>query len=62
MSHRPKSRKITGGSDARVRIAVDLVEVCVDVCAEGIRSSKPSINDSELVEQLRLRLASVDRH
>lgn len=48
-------------SESRVRIAVDMVEVCVSVCAEGLRSSDRSIDERELLERLRSRLVSRKR-
>ena len=62
MSRRFASRKIHGGSDARVRMTVDMIELCMEVCLEGIRSSEPSANESELLERLRSRMAAIDRH
>ena len=62
MLHEPISQKDSRRSDTRVKIAVDMVEVCVDVCADGIRSSKPRMTERELLETLRSRLASTKRH
>ncbi len=49
-------------SDIRVKTAVDMTEVCVSVCAEGIRMLNSRIDEHELLENLRSRLASRKRH
>jgi len=61
MSRRFASRKILGRSDARVRMTVDMIELCMEVCVEGIRSLEPSTTESKLLERLRSRLAAIDR-
>jgi hypothetical protein len=40
----------------RVNLAVGMSDVCVRVCAEGIRAQFPSISDKELIEKLRERI------
>jgi len=37
-------------------MAIGMTDVCVSVCAEGIRAEHPSISEKELVEKLRERL------
>ena len=49
-------------SDLRVKTAVGMVEVCVSICAEGIRMLDPGIDEDELLEILRSRLISRKRH
>jgi len=43
-------------SELKVDMAVDMNEVCVRVCAEGIKSQNPNITDEELIEKLQERL------
>jgi len=40
----------------RVNLAVGMSDVCVRVCAEGIRAQFPGISDKELIEKLRERI------
>ncbi len=49
-------------SDIRVKTAVGMTEVCVSVCAEGIRMLNSRIDEHELLENLRSRLVSRKRH
>lgn len=36
-------------------MAIDMTDVAVSVCAEGIRAQFPGITDDELIEKLRER-------
>jgi len=40
----------------KVNMAIGMTDVCVSVCAQGIRAEHPSISEKELVEKLRERL------
>ena len=42
--------------EEKVMIAVDMTDVCVQVCVEGIRQQYPGITEEELIEKLRERL------
>jgi hypothetical protein len=43
-------------SEERVNLAVGMSDVCIRVCAEGIRAQNPGISDEELIERVRERL------
>jgi len=47
--------------EEKVRIAIDMTDAIVGVCAEGIRAQQPDISDEELVERLRERIAWMKR-
>jgi len=47
--------------EEKVNIAVEMTDVCVRVCAEGIRAEFPGIGDEELLERLRARIAWAKR-
>ena len=47
--------------EEKVNIAIELSDVCVRVCAEGIRAEFPGIGDKELLERLRERIAWAKR-
>lgn len=40
----------------RVNLAVGMSDVCVWVCADGVRDQDPSISEAELIERVRERL------
>lgn len=40
----------------RVNLAVGIGDVCVRVCADGVRDQNPSISEEELIERVRERL------
>ena len=40
----------------KVNVAIGMTDVCVSVCAEGIRAEHPGISERELLEKLRERL------
>ncbi|MEM2995682.1 MAG: hypothetical protein QXI91_06710 [Candidatus Bathyarchaeia archaeon] len=42
--------------DEKVLMAIDMSDVAVRVCAEGIKSQFPKVSDEELLERLRERL------
>ena len=39
-----------------VNLAVGMSDVCVRVCADGVRDQNPGISDKELIERVRERL------
>jgi len=39
----------------RVNLAIGMSDVCIRVCAEGIKAQYPGISDEELIEKLRER-------
>lgn len=40
----------------RVNLAVDMSDVCIRVCADGVRDQNPGISEEELIERVRERL------
>lgn len=48
-------------SEEKVNIAIDMSDVCVRVCAEGIRAEFKGIGDEELLERMRERIAWAKR-
>jgi len=42
--------------EERVNLAVGMSDVCVRVCADGVRDQNPGISEEELVERVRERL------
>lgn len=43
--------------EERVNLAVGMSDVCVRVCADGVRDGDPSVSEEELVERVRERLS-----
>lgn len=43
-------------SEERVDLAVGMSDVCIRVCADGVRDQNPGIAEDELVERVRERL------
>jgi hypothetical protein len=41
--------------EEKVNLAIGMSEVCVRVCAEGIKAQNPGISEEELIEKLRER-------
>jgi hypothetical protein len=46
----------------KVAIAIDMTDICVRICADGIRAQNPGISSEELIEKLRERLEWTKRH
>jgi hypothetical protein len=42
--------------EERVNLAVGMSDVCVRVCADGVRDGDPSVSEEELVLRVRERL------
>jgi hypothetical protein len=40
----------------RVNLAVGMSDVCIRVCADGVRDQNPGISEEELIERVRERL------
>ena len=40
----------------RVDLAVNMSDVCIQVCAEGVKAQYPNISDEKLIELVRERL------
>jgi len=40
----------------RVNLAIGMSDVCVRVCADGVRDQNPGISEEELIERVRERL------
>jgi hypothetical protein len=45
--------------EEKVNLAIDISDVVVRICAEGIRARFPSISDGEIIKKLRERLSGV---
>lgn len=43
--------------EEKVKIAVNMSDVCVRICAEGIRDRHKSISQEKLIEEVRKRMA-----
>jgi hypothetical protein len=46
----------------KVAIAIDMTDICVRICADGIRAQNPGISSEDLIEKLRERLEWTKRH
>ena len=42
--------------EERVNLAIGMSDVCVRVCADGVRDQNPGISEDELIERVRERL------
>lgn len=42
--------------EERVNLAVNMSDVCIRICAEGVRSQHPKISKEKLIEAVRERL------
>ena len=42
--------------EEKVNLAISMTDVCVRVCADGIRDRHPEITEEELVEKVRERI------
>jgi len=42
--------------EEQVDLAVSMSDVCIRVCADGVRDENPSISEEELIERVRERL------
>lgn len=42
--------------EERVNLAINMSDVCIRVCADGVKDQNPSISEEELIERVRERL------
>lgn len=42
--------------EERVNLAINMSDVCIRVCAEGVKAQNPGISEEELIERVRERL------
>jgi hypothetical protein len=42
--------------EERVNLAIGMSDVCVRVCADGVKDQNPDISEEELIERVRERL------
>jgi len=42
--------------EERVNLAVGMSDVCVRICADGVRDENPSLSEEEVVKRVRERL------
>jgi hypothetical protein len=42
--------------EERVNLAIGMSDVCVRVCADGVRDQNPGISEEELIERVRERI------
>ncbi|MFP3985166.1 MAG: hypothetical protein ACLFU9_04275 [Candidatus Bathyarchaeia archaeon] len=47
--------------EEKVNMAIEMSEVCVHLCAEGIKVRYPGVSEEELLEKLRERIAWTKR-
>jgi hypothetical protein len=48
--------------EEKVNMAINMTDVCVQICAEGIKDRNPNIKEEQLKEELRARIMSQKRH
>jgi len=42
--------------EEKVNLAIDMTDVCVQVCAEGVRDQNRDITEAQLMKELRRRI------
>ncbi len=42
--------------ETKVQMAIEMTDLCVQICAEGIKAQHPDITEDELIEELRERI------
>lgn len=47
--------------EEKVNLAISMSDVCVRVCADGVRDQNPGISEEELIERVRERLMFGER-
>lgn len=47
--------------EVKVNMAIEMTELAVSVCADGIRAAHPGFTDEEVLEELRRRFAWMKR-
>jgi len=48
--------------EEKVNLAISMTNVCVRICADGIRDRQPTITDEELIKEVRKRIMYTKRH
>ena len=48
-------------SEVKVNMAIEMTDLVVNVCTEGIRATHPGISDEKVLERLRIRFAWMKR-
>jgi len=48
--------------EERVNLAIGMSDVCIRVCADGVRDQNPGISEEELIERVRERLMFGKKH
>jgi hypothetical protein len=48
--------------EEKILICMDMSDVCIQICADYIKSQNPDITERELIEKVRERLAFAKRH
>jgi len=42
--------------EEKVNMAINMTDVCVQICAEGIKAQNPNITEEQLQEELKARI------
>lgn len=42
--------------EEKVNLAIEMTDVCVQICADAIKAQNPGITEKQLIEKLRARL------
>ena len=42
--------------EEKVNLAINMTDVCVQICAEGVKSQNENIKEKELIEKVRERM------
>jgi len=48
--------------EEKVNLSIDMTDVCVQVCADGIKDQNRNITEAQLREKLRARMMRQKRH
>ncbi|MEM2276211.1 MAG: hypothetical protein QXU43_03890 [Thermoproteota archaeon] len=48
--------------EEKVELAIEMSDMCVVVCAAGIKAQNPGLDESSLLEELRKRIKWMKRH
>jgi hypothetical protein len=48
--------------EEKVELAISMTDVCVRICADGIRDRQPTISELELMKQIRERFEFMKRY
>jgi len=47
-------RKLT--PEEKVNLAINMTDVCVQICAEGVKNQNKNITEAQLMEEVRARI------